>query len=82
MALNKKKISNYLGRDLSKKREPDKISKARRSSVMSKIRSKGTKFETDFIEKLRTKTRKKYRLHSGSSPNTTKIQSNIMKNMQ
>jgi len=34
----KKKTRNFLGRDLSKKREPDKISKAKRSSVMSKIR--------------------------------------------
>jgi DNA mismatch endonuclease (patch repair protein) len=30
---------------------------------MSKVRSKGTKFETDFIDKLKTCTRKKYRLN-------------------
>lgn len=59
----KKKINNYLGRDLSKEREPDKISEEKRSSVMSKIRSRGTKFEINFIDKLKTKTRKKYRLN-------------------
>ena len=58
-----KKTSNFLGRDLSKTREPDKISKKKRSSVMSKIRSKGTKFESDFIKKLKAKTRKKFRLN-------------------
>ncbi len=59
----KGKTNNYLGRNLSKKREPDKISKAKRSSVMSKIRARGTKFETDFIDKLKTRTKKKYRLN-------------------
>lgn len=59
----RKKTRNFLGRDLSKKREPDKISKAKRSFVMSKIRSRGTKFEFDFIEKLKTRTGKNYRLH-------------------
>ena len=59
----RKKTNNFLGRDLSKKREPDKISKAKRSSVMAKIRSRGTKLESDFIEKLRTKTRKKINFH-------------------
>ena len=52
--MGKKRTNNYLCRDLSKKREPDKISKEKRSSLMSKIRSKGTKFETDFIDKLKT----------------------------
>ena len=59
----KTKTNNFLGRNLSKEREPDKISKAKRSSVMSKIRSRGTKFETDFLEKLKTKTQKRYRLN-------------------
>jgi len=59
----KKKTSNYLGRNLSKEREPDKISKQRRSAVMSTIRSRGTKFESDFIKALRTKTRKSFRLN-------------------
>ena len=59
----RKKTKNFLGRDLSKEREPDKISKAKRSSVMSKIRSRGTKFESDFIQELKSKTRKRYRLN-------------------
>jgi len=54
--MKNKKTKNYLGRDFSKTRETDKISKTIRSKVMSKIRSKGTKFETDFIEKLKEKT--------------------------
>ena len=61
--MGKKRTNNYLCRDLSKKREPDKISKEKRSSLMSKIRSRGTKFETDFIDKLKTKTRKRYQLN-------------------
>lgn len=59
----KKKTNNFLGRNLSKEREPDKISKAKRSSVMSKIRSRGTKFEKDFLEKFKSTTRKRYRLN-------------------
>lgn len=59
----RRKIKNYLGRNLGKEREPDKISKKQRSSVMSKIRSRGTKFESDFIETLKTKIRKRYRLN-------------------
>jgi DNA mismatch endonuclease (patch repair protein) len=59
----RRKIKNFLGRNLGKEREPDKISKKQRSSVMSKIRSRGTKFESDFIDKLKTKTRKRYRLN-------------------
>lgn len=59
----KMKTNNFLGRNFSKEREPDKISKAKRSSVMSKIRSRGTKFETDFLEKFKTKTKKRYRLN-------------------
>lgn len=56
--MTKKRSKNFLGRDLSKEREPDKISKEKRSDVMLKIRSTGTEFETDFIDVLKTKTRK------------------------
>jgi len=59
----RKKTSNYLGRDLSKKREPDKISKKNRSAVMSTIRSRGTKFESGFIEALRRKTKKRIEIN-------------------
>jgi len=47
-----KKIKNVLGRDFKKQREKDKISESQRSSVMSKIRSRGTLFEKTFIEEL------------------------------
>ena len=59
----RKKTLNYLGRDLSKKREPDKISKNNRSAVMSSIRSKGTKFELAFITTLKLKTKKRFELN-------------------
>lgn len=58
--MTRKRISNYLGRNFKKEREPDKISKKKRSSVMSGIRSKGTKFENDFLESLKLKTRKRF----------------------
>jgi len=56
----RKKIKNFLGRNLKKKREKDKLNKARRSSLMSKIRSKGTKFEIDFIHELKKHTKIKF----------------------
>jgi len=59
----KKRIKSYLGRNFKKKREDDKISKGKRSSLMSKIRSKDTKFEKDFISSLKKATRKKFRTH-------------------
>jgi len=48
------KIRNYMGRDFNKVRTEDVISEKTRSYNMSKIRSKGTKFEKDFIEILKT----------------------------
>jgi len=45
----KLKDRNYLGRDLKKARQNDKIDTARRSSVMSKIRSSGTNLELRFF---------------------------------
>ncbi len=50
--MTNKKTRNKLGRNFNKKRENDKISKNKRSQVMSKIRSKDTKFEKDFIKIL------------------------------
>lgn len=58
--MSKKKIKNYLGRNFNKKRQPDKINKKRRSLVMSKIRSKNTRFEQDFAKELRTRTKKRF----------------------
>ena len=58
-----KNTSNYLGRNFKKERWPDKISKNKRSHLMSEIRSRGTKFEKEFILALQTKTRKKFELN-------------------
>ena len=60
----RKKIKNYAGRNFKKERMDDKISKKKRSSVMSKIRSKNTKFEEDFISLLKKSTRKKFRTNA------------------
>jgi DNA mismatch endonuclease, patch repair protein len=60
----RKKIKNYAGRNFKKKRTNDKISKKKRSFLMSKIRSKNTKFEEDFIMLLKKSTRKKFRTHA------------------
>ncbi len=46
------KINNSLGRNFNRTRTSDKISEERRSYNMSKIRSRGTKFELDFINCL------------------------------
>ncbi len=56
-------IKNYLGRNFKSKRRPDKLSTKKRSSLMSHIRSKNTKFETDFIKELRKKTKVKFQTH-------------------
>ena len=50
--MSSRKNRNKLGRNLGKKRENDKIDKKTRSSLMSKIHSKNTKFENEFIDKL------------------------------
>lgn len=54
------RIKNYLGRNFKAKRKPDKLSKSRRSLTMSKIHSKNTKFEQDFIEALKKTIHKKF----------------------
>lgn len=56
----RKKINNYLGRNFNKERTVDKISIERRSAVMSKIRSRDTKFEEDFIQALKRATKMKF----------------------
>lgn len=55
-----KRNKNYLGWDFKRKREKDKICKKDRSSLMSKIKSQGTKFENDFIKILKKKTKKRF----------------------
>jgi len=59
----RKKIKNYAGRNFKKERTDDKISKKKRSSLMSKIRSKNTRFEEDFISLLKKTTHKKFKTH-------------------
>lgn len=59
----KKTTRNTLGRNLKKKRENDRISKSKRSSLMSKIRSRETEFELNFIKELRKRTRKKFEVN-------------------
>lgn len=59
----KRKIRNYLGRNFQKKSSGDKLSAMKRSSLMSKIRSKNTKLETDFIQLLRSKTKFRFLTH-------------------
>lgn len=56
-----KKTKNYSNRNFKKRRTNDKISKKRRSALMSRIRSKNTKFELNFITELKKSTRKKFR---------------------
>ncbi len=58
-----KKIKNYLGRNFNRARTPDKQSLSSRSSQMSKIRSKNTKFEEEFINLLRKEVSVKFTTH-------------------
>lgn len=58
--LTVKKTRNYLNRNFNRERKPDTLTKRRRSSLMSKIRSRGTKFERDFIFDLKRETRCKF----------------------
>ena len=59
----RKKTNNYSTRNFKKKRGEDKLSKQERSERMAKIRSRGTKFEKDFIAKLEKSTRKKFKIN-------------------
>lgn len=56
----KKRTRNNLNRDFSKKRKADTLTVRERSLRMSLIRSSSTKFESDFIATLRSKTRKNF----------------------
>jgi len=59
----KKRIKNYAGRNFQKERIPDKQTPQSRSAQMSKIRSKNTKFEEEFINVLRAKFPNKFATH-------------------
>ena len=56
----KKRTNNNLNRNFSKERNSDTLTVRERSKRMSLIRSKSTKFERDFIEELKKKTRKTF----------------------
>ena len=55
-----KKTRNYLNRDFKKQRKDDALPTKKRSELMSKIRSKDTKFERTFLGVLEKSTRKKF----------------------
>lgn len=55
--MRSKKIKNFSGRNFKKERTEDKIAESRRSALMSKIRSKKTAFENQFIASIKSNTR-------------------------
>jgi DNA mismatch endonuclease, patch repair protein len=59
----RRKINNYAGRNYSKKRVAEVQSPKSRSTQMSKIRSKGTKFELEFIKILEGRTNSAFLTH-------------------
>ncbi|MDO8676677.1 MAG: very short patch repair endonuclease [Candidatus Azambacteria bacterium] len=58
-----KRTNNYLNRNFKKERGDDLLSKKKRSELMSKIRSRGTKFEKEFITTLRKISHKKFQIN-------------------
>ena len=61
-----KKTKNYLNRNFKKERSDDLLPTKKRSELMSKIRSRDTKFEREFIVSLRKVTRKKFQTNVSS----------------
>ena len=61
-----KKTKNYLNRNFKKERNDDLLPIKKRSELMSKIRSRDTKFEREFIVSLRKATRKKFQTNVAS----------------
>lgn len=57
------RINNYSGRNFKNKRQPDKLTVPKRSLLMSKIRSKNTKFEENFIYQLKKEIKIKFKTH-------------------
>lgn len=62
----KNKINNYSGRNFKRRRRPDKLSKKARSILMSKIRSKDSSFERDFIGMLSDEITSKFQTNVAS----------------
>ncbi|MDP2649297.1 MAG: very short patch repair endonuclease [bacterium] len=58
-----KRTTNYLNRNFKKKRSDDLLPRKKRSELMSKIRSRDTKFERGFIRELKKVTRKKFKIN-------------------
>lgn len=61
-----RKTKNYLNRNFNRERKDDSLPIKKRSELMSKIRSRGTKFEQEFIVALRKATRKKFKTNVAS----------------
>ena len=61
-----RKTRNYLNRDFKKKRSADTLSSKKRSDLMSKVRSKDTKFEKNFVVALQKSIRKKFKTNVAS----------------
>src|SRR3989344_1153421 len=58
-----KRTKNYLNRNFKKERSDDLLSRKKRSELMSKIRSRDTKFEQEFIVSLRKAFRQKFQIN-------------------
>jgi DNA mismatch endonuclease (patch repair protein) len=59
----RKQYKNYLGRNFNKTRSRDVISKRQRSSLMSRIRSKNTGFEFNFVKTLKHHVKSRFLNH-------------------
>jgi DNA mismatch endonuclease, patch repair protein len=59
----RKSIKNYLGRNFDRERTVDKQTVEGRSKLMSKIRSKGTNFENQFMNLLRGSLQNDFQTH-------------------
>ena len=68
-----KNYKNYMGRNFKKVRVAEKLPPTQRSSLMSKIRSKNTKFEDGFINLLSVKIPNQFATHVRSIKGTPDI---------
>jgi len=59
----RKKIKNYSGRNFKRERQDDSLERSARSKLMSRIRSKDTAFERDFIDALKKSTRARFAIN-------------------
>lgn len=60
------KIKNYSSRNFKKRRSKDPLSAYKRSLLMSRIRSRDTKFEREFIAAIKKATRKNFKTNVSS----------------